>query len=84
VTAGTIVCQVPLYKGHFRQEYWSGLPLSSSRDPPSPGIKLASPGSSALQEVLYLLSHQGSPESQYYKKIQGTNLIKTYACFYVP
>ena len=29
--------------GFSRQEYWSGLPFPSPRDPPNPGIKLRSP-----------------------------------------
>ena len=35
--------------GFFRQEYWSGLPFSSSGDLPGPGIKPASPVSLVLQ-----------------------------------
>ena len=35
--------------GFFRQEYWSGLPFSSSRGHLDPGIKPASPESPALQ-----------------------------------
>ena len=49
--------QTPLSMGFPRQEYWSGLPCPSPGDPPNPGIE---PRSSALQEVLYYLSHQGS------------------------
>ena len=33
----------PLSMGFSRQEYWSGLPLSSPGDLPNPGIKLRSP-----------------------------------------
>jgi len=40
-----IACQAPLSVGFSRQEYWSGLPFSSPRDLPGPGIK---PGSPAL------------------------------------
>ena len=39
-------CQVPLFMGFSRQEYWSGLPFPSPGDLPNPRIK---PGSSALQ-----------------------------------
>ena len=38
----TIACQVPLSKGFSQQEYWSGLPCSSLRDLPSPGIESVS------------------------------------------
>ena len=41
-----------------RPEYWSGQPFPSPEDLPNPGIKLGSP---ALQQILYHLSHQGSP-----------------------
>ena len=44
--------------GFSTQEYWSGLPFRSPGGLPNPGIE---PGSSALQEVLYHLSHQVSP-----------------------
>ena len=33
----------PLSMGFSRQEYWSGVPLSSPGDLPNPGIKLRSP-----------------------------------------
>ena len=51
----------PLSIEHSRQEYWSGLPFSSPKDLPDPGIKI---GSLALQadslpfkppEKLYIL-----------------------------
>ena len=53
-------CSLPssFVRGILRQEYWSGLPFSSSEDPPDPGIKPASP---ALQAVSLPLSHLGSP-----------------------
>ena len=35
--------QAPLTMGFYRQEYWSGLPLSSPGDLPDPGIKPRSP-----------------------------------------
>ena len=41
-----IACQAPLSMGFSRQEYWSGLPVSSPGDLPDPGIE---PGSSTLQ-----------------------------------
>ena len=42
----------------FRQEYWSGLPVPSSGDLPNPGIE---PMSLHCRQILYRLSHQGSP-----------------------
>ena len=50
-------CQAPLSIEFSRQEYWSGLPFPSPGDLPNPGIE---PGSPTLQ-ILYHLSHQGSP-----------------------
>ena len=34
VTLWTLACQVPLFLGFSRQEYWSGLPFPSPRDLP--------------------------------------------------
>ena len=39
VILGTIACNVPLFMGFSRQEYWSGLPFPSPRDLPDPGIE---------------------------------------------
>ena len=53
--------QAPLSIGFSRQEYWSGLPL------PSPGVFLTQGLNLGLQhcrQILYYLSHQGSPEIQ--------------------
>ena len=42
-TPWTVACQVPLSVGFSRQEFWSGLPLSSPGNVPNPGIKPRSP-----------------------------------------
>ena len=42
-----------------RQEYWSGLPFPTPRDPPNRGIE---PASSAMQADSLPLSHWESPE----------------------
>ena len=39
----TAAYQAPPSLGFSRQEYWSGLPLSSPGDIPDPGIKSGSP-----------------------------------------
>ena len=44
--------------GFSRQEYWSGLPFPSPGDLPNPEIEL---GLHHCRQVLYSLSHQGSP-----------------------
>ena len=46
-TPWIVAHQAPLSKGFSRQEYWSGLPCSPSGDLFDPGIKFASPISSA-------------------------------------
>ena len=43
MTPWTAVQQAPLSMGFFRQEFWSGLPLSSPGDLPNPGIEPAFP-----------------------------------------
>ena len=58
-TPWTIAHQVPLSMEFSRQEYWSGFPFPSLGDLPYPGIE---PRSSAFSQILYHLSHQGSPE----------------------
>ena len=58
VTPWIIAHQTPLSMGFSRQECWNGLPFSSPGDLPDAGIELRSP---ALQEILYLLSFEGSP-----------------------
>ena len=42
-----------------RQEYWSGLPFPSPRDLPDLGIE---PSLQHCRQILYCLSHQGSPD----------------------
>ena len=76
VTPWTTACQGPLSMKFSRQEYWRRLPFLSSGDLPHPGIK---PGSPALQELLYYLSHQGSPTSL----ILDPNLNLKVSCFLI-
>ena len=54
VTLWTVDLQAPLSMGFSRQEYWNGLPCSTARNLPNPGIK---PTSSALQADSSPLSH---------------------------
>ena len=42
-TLWTAACQTALSMGFSRQEYWSGLPLSSPGDLPNPGVESGSP-----------------------------------------
>ena len=62
VTSWPIACQAPLSIEFPRQEYWSGLPFSSSGDLPDPEIKPASP---ALHVDSLPLSHQRSTKLRY-------------------
>ena len=61
-TPWTVAHQAPLSMGSSRQEYWSGLPFSYSRDLPDPGIEPVSPAAPALQADSLPLSHWGNPE----------------------
>ena len=49
--------------GFSRPEYWSGLPCLPSRDLPNRGMN---PGLLHCTQILYQLSHQGSPDIIYY------------------
>ena len=55
-TPWTVVCQAPLSMGFSRQEYWSGLPFTSSGDLPNPGTEPVSP---AWQMDSLPMNHQG-------------------------
>ena len=56
-TSWTVACQAPLSMEFSRQEYWSGLPFSSSGDLPDPGIKPVSP---ALRAGRFFTNYKGS------------------------
>ena len=57
----TIAHQVPLSMGILRQEYWSGLPFSSPKDLPDPGIEPTSLMSPALAMGSLPLVPPGKP-----------------------
>ena len=58
-TPWTVARQAPLSMGEFsRQEYWIGLSCPPPGDLPNPGIE---PRSLHCKQILYHLSHQGSP-----------------------
>ena len=54
-TPWTVTLQTPPPMEFSRQEYWNGLPFTSSKDLPDPGIKSESP---ALLADSFLLSHR--------------------------
>ena len=58
----TVAHQAPPSMEFSRQEYWSGLPFPSPGGLPDPRIETGSPAMQADAQMLYDLSHQGSPE----------------------
>ena len=63
-TSWTVACQAPLSTEFSRQEYWSGLPLPTPRDLPSPEIEPASLASPALIGGFFTTVPPGKPVSQ--------------------
>ena len=59
-TLWTAACQAPLSMGFSRQEYWSGLPVPSSRRSSRPRLEPVPSATPALQ-VSLPLSHRGNP-----------------------
>ena len=59
VTLWTVAHQSPLSMGFFSQEYWSGLPFSSSRG--SPSARDSNPVSPALQADSLPIEPSGKP-----------------------
>ena len=53
VTLWTVACQIPLFIGLSRQEYWSGLPCPPAGDLPDSGIKPVSLISAALAGSIF-------------------------------
>ena len=62
---------------HSRPEYWSGLPFPSPGDFPNPGIEPRSP---ALWQILYQLSHKGSPNCQGEVKLNKAGKVSLRQC----
>ena len=57
--------------GVLQAKYWSGLPFSSPRDLPDPGIEPMSPVSPVLASRFYTTMPPGKPvfEDRYYKRV---------------
>ena len=72
-TLWTRAYQAPPSTGFSRQDYWSGLPFPSPGDLPDPGIP-------HCRQMLYLLSHQGSPSWVGMCLIQNNWLLFTGCC----
>ena len=58
VTPWTIVLQAPLTTGFSGQKYWSELPFPPEEIFPTQGLN---PGLPNCRQILYQLSHKGSP-----------------------
>ena len=61
VNPWTVACQVPLFMGFSRQEYWSGFPFPPSGDLIYPGIKPVSP----LSGRFFTTKPPGKPQTMY-------------------
>ena len=68
----TVACQAPLSMGFSRQEYWSGLPCSSSGYLSDPGIE---PGPPALQANSLPSKPPGKP---YICSVQFSSVTQSY------
>ena len=79
-TPWTVAYQAPPPMGFSRPECWSGLPF------PSPGDLLTQESNLGLlhcRQVLYCLSHQGSPISTlYWARLKHNNLSWDLACYW--
>ena len=64
VTTWTVALQASVFMGFPRQECWSGLPFSSLGIFPIQGLN---PGLLHCRQILYCLSHQGSPHFNLFK-----------------
>ena len=75
VTPWTVAHQAPLSVRFSRQEYCSGLPLSSPGDPTNPGIEPKSPVSPTSRLNSLPLSYLGSPKSTVLKHNSMPSLL---------
>ena len=71
MTLRAVAHQAPLSMGFYRQKDWSGLPFPTPGGLPVPGIEPVSPVSPPLQVDSLPLSHQGSPEVRYVKRLNS-------------
>ena len=61
LTLWTVACQAPLSTEFSRQVHWSGLPFPTQGIFPTQGLNRGLPH---CRQILYHLSHQGSPFPQ--------------------
>ena len=74
-----VACQAPLSTKFSRQEYWSGLPFPSPGDLPNPGIES---GLLHGRQILYHLSHQGSPRHYGHSHTKKTHKEKMQSSYF--
>ena len=67
----TAACQVPLFMGFFRQEYWNGLPCPPPGDLPPSGIEPRSP-------TLQVDSLPSEPPGKLWRGYQSKTLWRAY------
>ena len=76
-TLWTVACQAPLSMGFSRQEYWSELPCPSPGHLPNLG---SNPCLLHYRQILYHLSHQGSPVLSTWHIVTQLNILRTAHC----
>ena len=81
VTPWTVACQIPLFTGFSRQEYWSELPCSLPEDLPDPGPEPTSLMSPALVGRLFTTSATWEDEII---QVKDNNPLNKEVASYVP
>ena len=72
VTPWTVAHQASLSMEFSKQEYWHGQPFASPGDLPNSGIKS---GLLHCRQILYHLSHQGSPTTFFYNLLYMVSFL---------
>ena len=83
VTPRTAACQASLSMKFFRQEYWSGLPISSLGDLHNPGIEPVSLAAPALTGGLFATAPPEKPECFYRQSKPDVKQLKVAAFLFV-
>ena len=81
VTPWTAAHQAPPSMGFSRQEYWSGLPFLLQGTFPIQG---RNPGLPHCRQILYHLSHQGSPNQEQVSELKKCSHVTCLSCFSPP
>ena len=78
VAPWTVAHQAPLSMEFSRQEYWSGLPFPTPRDPPNQGIEPASPVFPALAGTFFFWGGGAGRFFTTVSPVYPLNLIKLF------